>query len=94
VVKRLPILAFLAIGCSGTGLPPPTPPAPEQEKIRREADPKDAVALFKRGGDWLDKGEPDNAIKDFDECIRLDPTNSSAFVSRGIAWAVKATFGN
>jgi tetratricopeptide (TPR) repeat protein len=92
VVKQLPVLAFLAVGCGGTESPPPTPPAPAQEKALREANPKDAVALFMRGGDWLDKGEWDNAIKDFDECIRLDPTNASAFVSRGIAWAQKKDY--
>jgi lipoprotein NlpI len=89
VLKRLPILAFLAIGCGGNVPPSPTPSAPAQEKLLKENNPQDAIALFKRGEDWLDKGEPDNAIKDFDECIRLDPTNASAFVSRGIAWALK-----
>ncbi len=89
MVKWLPILVVLAVGCGRTPSPPPTPPTPAQDEILREANAKDTVALFKRGGEWLDKGEPDKAIKDFDECIRLDPTNSSAFVSRGIAWALK-----
>jgi tetratricopeptide (TPR) repeat protein len=54
---------------------------------RVQANPKDTFALYMRGVAWLQKGEPDNAIADFNECIRLDPTNHAAFNSRGIAWS-------
>src|SRR5262245_7779731 len=54
-----------------------------------QANPKDPWALFMRGEGWLEKGEPDNAIKDFDECIRLDPTGAHPFNRRGNAWWAK-----
>jgi tetratricopeptide (TPR) repeat protein len=59
---------------------------------RVQANPKDAWALAKRGTDWLDKGEPDKAIKDFDEYIRLNPTHAVAFLWRGRAWHDKKEY--
>jgi tetratricopeptide (TPR) repeat protein len=56
------------------------------------ANSKDRWARYMRGKSLLLKGEADNAIKDFDECIRLDPTDSAAFVSRGLAWSVKQDY--
>jgi lipoprotein NlpI len=66
--------------------------APAYFHRRVQADPKDTWALSMRGAGWLQKGEPDNAIKDFDECIRLDPTDSAAFYNRGIAWSDKKDY--
>jgi tetratricopeptide (TPR) repeat protein len=35
---------------------------------------------------WAERGEPENAIKDFTEAIRLNPKSASAFHSRGIVY--------
>ena len=44
------------------------------------------------GAAWLRNNEPDNAIKDFDECIRVNPNDSTAFSSRGLAWIIKKNY--
>ncbi len=54
-----------------------------------KANPKDTFALFMRGLGWLEKGEPDNALADFNECVRLDPADASSYNSRGNAWSHK-----
>ncbi len=41
-----------------------------------KANPKDTYALHMRGVGWYDKKEYDNAIKDYTECIRLEPSDS------------------
>jgi tetratricopeptide (TPR) repeat protein len=46
----------------------------------------DAIFYYNRGNAWFDKGEYDQAIKDFDEAIEFDPTNACAYYNRGIAW--------
>ncbi len=56
------------------------------------ANPKDTFALYMRGEGWLRKGEWDNAIKDFTECIRLDPNIKEGYNSRGIAWKGKKDY--
>ncbi|MCI0683812.1 MAG: tetratricopeptide repeat protein [Gemmataceae bacterium] len=66
--------------------------APAYFHRRVQANPKDTWALFMRGSGWRQKGELDNAIKDFDECIRLDATDSGAFTSRGLAWSAKKEY--
>ena len=43
----------------------------------------------KRGVAWKEKGENDIAISDYNEAIRLDPTNDTAYNNRGIAWSDK-----
>ena len=44
----------------------------------------DTFTLLSRGIGWRDREDYDNARKDFDECIRLDPKYVSA--SNGLAW--------
>jgi tetratricopeptide (TPR) repeat protein len=66
--------------------------APDYCQLRIQANPKDAWAWCMRGLYWVDKREPDNAIKDLDECIRLDPNVAGAFFSRGVAWFGKGDF--
>jgi tetratricopeptide (TPR) repeat protein len=66
--------------------------APAYFSRRIQANPKDTWALLMRGEGWRQKGEPDNAIKDFDECIRLDPTDTVAFNNRGSAWYSKKDY--
>ena len=55
-------------------------------------DPNNFPALFMRGMGWHLKGEYDNAIKDFDEVIRLKPTVSMCFVARGNAYYSKKEY--
>src|SRR5215831_3590022 len=45
-----------------------------------------ASALYNRGIAYAATGELDRAIPDFNEAIRLDPTDPDAFVSRGSAY--------
>lgn len=43
-------------------------------------------AYVMRGFAWRAKGEIDRAIADFDEAIRLDPSQREAHIQRAIAW--------
>src|SRR6266436_5340139 len=47
-------------------------------------------AHYNRGLAWLEMGEYDRAIADFDDSIRLDPTSAWTFNNRGSAWYAKA----
>jgi tetratricopeptide (TPR) repeat protein len=42
---------------------------------------------------WYDKGEYDKAIKDYDEAIRLDPSDPQAFSNRGIVRSARGEYG-
>jgi tetratricopeptide (TPR) repeat protein len=42
-------------------------------------DPTDVFAYYNRGVSWNEKGEPDKAIEDITEAIRLDPTYAHAY---------------
>ena len=46
-------------------------------------------ALLETGRKYLDIDDYDNAIKQFDEAIRLNPGDSSAYLNRGDAYAAK-----
>ena len=48
--------------------------------------------LFQSASDWLDKGDYDQAIKDFSEAIKLDPGFDSAWNNRGLAYARKDNY--
>ncbi len=50
-----------------------------------KADEKNGWAWNQRGLAWHEKGEWDNAIKDYVEAIRLDPKYAPAFINRGNA---------
>jgi tetratricopeptide (TPR) repeat protein len=45
-----------------------------------------------RGSIQRQKGELDNAIKDFNECIRLNPKWADGFMARGNTWADKQQY--
>jgi tetratricopeptide (TPR) repeat protein len=66
--------------------------APAYFDHRVQGNPSDTWALLMRGNAWHGKGEPDNAIKDFSECIRLDPAAAVAFNNRGNAWLRKKEY--
>jgi len=57
--------------------------APAYFTDRIRANPADSFALIMRGQGWLDRGEYDNAIKDFTECIRIDGNDADAFAVAG-----------
>jgi lipoprotein NlpI len=48
-----------------------------------------AVAFLNRGAAYLDKGQPDRAIQDYDQAIRLNPNYAAAFRNRGRAYSAK-----
>jgi tetratricopeptide (TPR) repeat protein len=48
-----------------------------------------ATAHFNRANAYRRQGQLDLAIADYDESLRLDPTNAGALVNRGGAWAAK-----
>jgi len=47
-----------------------------------------------RGAVWNNRGEFDNAIRDFTQAIRLNPTFASAYANRGDSWSKKGKFDN
>lgn len=51
------------------------------EEVRRK--PSSARAWLARANCWRGRGELANAIKDYDEAIRLDPKSAYAFCNRG-----------
>ena len=62
----------------------------QQERERAEQAlanvPKSALAYLARGLAYLTKGDYDRALQDFDEGIKLDPTNPVAYQGRGLAY--------
>ncbi len=57
-----------------------------------KANPNSHYGWFMRAASWKDKGEFDNAIKDYTEAIRLKPDSSAAYNGRGIAWGNKKEY--
>jgi tetratricopeptide (TPR) repeat protein len=57
-----------------------------------KANPRDSWAWYMRGAGWWQKGEPDNAIKDFNEAVRLEPGESAIYNARGNAWKDKTEY--
>ncbi len=53
-----------------------------------------ALSFLFRGDAWNLKKEPDKAIADFDEAIRLVPDYGAAFGGRANAWSDKQEFAN
>ena len=56
------------------------------EALRREPS---AANFNNRGNAWFSKGKLDFAIKDYDEAIRLKPTDGIYYYNRGEAWLQK-----
>jgi tetratricopeptide (TPR) repeat protein len=58
----------------------------------RETPENRAIALRGRGNAYVDKGQPERAIEDYDQALRLAPHGSGIFVNRGIAYAALGQF--
>jgi tetratricopeptide (TPR) repeat protein len=52
-----------------------------------------AVALSNRCGWWWTKKDPDRALSDCNEAIRIDPGPAAAYINRGNVYLNKADFG-
>ena len=66
-----------------------TRPSPTSTR-RSGSIPGGRRAYDDRGGVWVEKGELDKAIADFDEAIRLDPRSARAYANRGVVWRKKS----
>jgi len=62
-------------------------PARDQKATGRN--PKGAAELMARGDDRLASKEYDQALDDYNEALRLDPSCAAAYAARGRAWAKK-----
>ena len=51
-----------------------------------------AAAYNNRGNAYVNKGEHDQAIQDFNKAIQLDPSYAQAFSNRGIAYSEKGAY--
>ncbi len=51
-----------------------------------------AWAFINRGGRYKDRGDYTQAIADYDQSIRLDPTDTDAFYNRGVAYKAKGEY--
>jgi len=52
----------------------------------------EAIAYIKRGMAWFEKNDYEQAIKEFNEAIRLDPKYALAYWNRGKAWLAKSDY--
>src|SRR5436853_3391310 len=59
---------------------------------KKESPSNLAVAYFNRGQAWLAKEDPDRAIADFSEAIRLNPKVADYYYRRGRGWYDKDEF--
>ena len=71
---------------------PKQPPSDSQSKSSLLKQPTDAQSSYRRGLDLFVKKDYDEAIKEFDEAIKLDPNHRSARYYRGQAWREKKDF--
>lgn len=51
-----------------------------------------AILFYERGVEYNAKSDPDRAIADYDEAIRLNPKYRAAFIQRGDAYATKQDY--
>jgi len=53
---------------------------------KMHVNPGGAAAYNNRGVAYAQKGDPDNAIADFSEAVRLNPADGTVYFNRGIAY--------
>lgn len=61
--------------------------APDKPEKGSAANTQDAAARYAKGLEFNELGKWDDAVKCFDQAIRLDPRNSSFWVAKGVALA-------
>src|SRR6476660_8564228 len=67
--------------------------APDRACAMRPQDKKaDADAAYRKAQVQYEKREFDEAIRLFNQVVRLDPTYVEAYVSRGMAWNEKGEY--
>src|SRR5688572_3768910 len=59
-------------------------PSPGEEPALKDAD-----AYAARAYEWLRKGNVDNALKDYDRAVRLEPGRAAFWNGRGFTWHMK-----
>jgi RNA polymerase sigma factor (sigma-70 family) len=57
-----------------------------------QGNPQDAAAYLKRGRIYLNQGDYDQAIADFNQALQLDPKSAGAYFSRGRANKLKGNY--
>src|SRR5208283_3129754 len=73
---------------AGTAEPPP-----QQKEQADEAQKRwDEQEYFNRGVAWLDKGEYDKAISDFNQALAINPKCGPTYYNRGTAWKEKGEY--
>lgn len=55
----------------------------------RRSNPYDDLAFASRGIAYVNSGDYDRGIQDFNQAIKLNPDDSDAFYNRGLAYAYK-----
>ncbi len=54
--------------------------------------PTMAIAFRSRGNAYADKGQPDRAIEDYDQALRLNPNYAAAYHNRGSVYLDRAQY--
>ena len=57
-----------------------------------EHTPAAAIAYNNRGNAYAEKGDYDRAVQDFDQSIKLNPTNPKPFNNSGVAYVKKGEY--
>ncbi len=102
LLSSVPVLVLLAfiLGCQRHETTKPTAEGKDPNQSEAEAsnpvilrldeavrrDPNSPEFYWNRASAWFDRGKFDRAAHDLSEAIRLDPTNSAYFDSRGFAY--------
>ena len=61
-----------------------------QKEYTYQASETDSKLIYVNCGiAYMEKGQYDLAIRDFDEALRIDPRNASAYINRGLTYLVQ-----
>ena len=58
----------------------------------KDIDSSDVVEIFNQGLDYFEKGDYENAIKDFNRALEINPKFAEAYNNRGNAYALMGDF--